>query len=160
MLKYENKYKLYIKIYIFVITYIFSSVLALYANENYKTRMDNFQYVKFTENLNKNLKQKEIKDNSLNKPLLILAIQKKQNDVVKMMIEKGANINVKNLNGQTPLHVAILTNNIEIAKYLIEKGADLNIKDCKGQTPLYLAILKNNVEIAKLLIKKGANITE
>ena len=47
-------------------------------------------------------------------------------DIVKYLLEKGANTEAIDYEGKTPLHIA---RNIDTAKYLVEKGADLEAKD-------------------------------
>ena len=61
-------------------------------------------------------------------------------EVVKMLIEKGADVNSKTDEGWTSLHYATGGNYREIAELLIAKGADLNAKNSNGQiTPLHWA---------------------
>jgi serine/threonine protein kinase len=79
-------------------------------------------------------------------------------DIAKSLIERGADINIRNKMGQTPLYYAIRGDNTDIAKSLIEKGADINNRDQMGQTPLYYAINEGNTIIVIILIEKGADI--
>ncbi len=80
---------------------------------------------------------------------------KKDKDTVKDLLEKGANINVKDDQGKTPLHIIVSTskNKKEIVELLLEKGAKINAKDNEGKTPLDLA---QNEEVKELLTSKGA----
>ena len=63
-------------------------------------------------------------------------------DIVKLLIEYGADVNMRNGNGITPLEMAILNDSIsyELTKYLLDQGAEPNIVDIEGKTPLDLAI--------------------
>jgi len=80
-------------------------------------------------------------------------------EVIKMLIDKGANVNSKAEGGWTPLHYATGGNDQEIVKLLIAKGADLNSKNAKDQiTPLHWAAWRGHKEVAELLIIKGAAI--
>ena len=61
--------------------------------------------------------------------------------MVKFLIENGADINIKNNNGDTVLHEAVLIkDNLEVVKLLIENGADINIKNNNGDTVLHYAV--------------------
>ncbi|MBK8397606.1 MAG: ankyrin repeat domain-containing protein [Leptospiraceae bacterium] len=90
---------------------------------------------------------------------LELAIKKNKLDIVKLLIEKGANVNpTKAESGYTPLHVAAINNRLEIAKYIIEKGSNINAQTKFGTTPLHHAAEKGSYEVAQLLIEKGADL--
>lgn len=55
--------------------------------------------------------------------------------------------------GNTPLHFAVLLNNMDLVKYLIdEKKADCNVHNCIGQTPLHFAFRCDNLDIVKYLV--------
>ncbi len=75
---------------------------------------------------------------------------------VEILIENGANPNVKNSYGRTPLHEAC-AKNPEIARFLIEHGGNLNSKDNNGVTPLHEASARNG-DLVKYLISKNVNI--
>ncbi len=62
-----------------------------------------------------------------------VAIKFKRDDVVRLSIEKGVDINsTKRRSGITPLLLASCFNNIDMIKLLIENGADINIRDNSG----------------------------
>jgi ankyrin repeat protein len=50
-------------------------------------------------------------------------------EIVKLLVESGANINSSDINAITPLHVAINRKNDQICDYLIEAGAFINVID-------------------------------
>ena len=79
-------------------------------------------------------------------------------DAIKDFLNAGSDINKKDNNGQTVLHVAIIEGHEEIIKFLISKRVDLNIKDSSGSTALFYAVTKNQKNIIKLLLEKGANV--
>lgn len=58
-----------------------------------------------------------------------------------------ANINDKNENGQTLLHLAIQKNNKDMVEYLIAKGADIKAKDSEHVTPLGRAVINTILNI-------------
>lgn len=55
--------------------------------------------------------------------------------IVRMLVDKGAEINKADPNGYYPLHYAASHGRIEIVKYLLSKGADANVKSLEGETP-------------------------
>lgn len=76
-----------------------------------------------------------------------------------------ADINAKDTEGNTPLHLSILYGYFTLINLLLDKGADINIKDSKGNTPLHvltqIACRPEESEATKaltLLIKKVDNI--
>ncbi len=79
-------------------------------------------------------------------------------NVFAFLIENNANSQIKDKNGDTPLHLALRHGFPEIAKLLIENNVDSQIKDKNGDTPLHLALRHGFPEIAKLLIENNAAI--
>ncbi len=80
-------------------------------------------------------------------------------EIVKLFIEKGANPNAKDKNGNTPLHWAAGTGKTEIVKELLKhKDIDLNTQDIYGFTALYRAVTNNHTEVVELFIEKGVDI--
>jgi len=58
--------------------------------------------------------------------------------MIKYLVEKGADVNFKNKNGNTPLIVACKVSNISIVKFLIDHGSNVNdIEERSGDTPFY-----------------------
>ncbi|KAH2585565.1 hypothetical protein KXW93_008640, partial [Aspergillus fumigatus] len=66
----------------------------------------------------------------------------------------GADVNVCDKEGWTPLSRASIRGHEEVAKLLIDKGADVNAGDSDGWTPLSRTLLRGHEEVAKLLIAK------
>ncbi|MHC1704799.1 MAG: ankyrin repeat domain-containing protein [Tenuifilaceae bacterium] len=87
------------------------------------------------------------------------AIEYSNFSLVNFLIEKNADLNVRNIFGRTLLHSAAHTGNTDLAKSLIEKGLDVNAKDNDGATPLIYAASNGEYEMFKLLIEKGAEIS-
>ena len=88
---------------------------------------------------------------------LLAVVKEGRIDVVRFLIEKGADVNAKGQHGRTALMYAITKGHIDIASLLIKKGADVNAKDDLGYEPIELAA-KGHIDIARLLIKKGADV--
>jgi hypothetical protein len=73
-------------------------------------------------------------------------------DIVKLLLNNGADVNSKGNLVNTPLHWAAFNGNIEIVKLLLEKGADFNLKYICVHTPLHFADSEGHIEIVKLLL--------
>jgi ankyrin repeat protein len=77
---------------------------------------------------------------------------------VKLLLDKGADVNAKNRRASTPLHWAIRDE--AKVRLLLEHGAAVNAKQADGRTPLYnAASLANPDAIVKLLLDKGADVS-
>lgn len=90
--------------------------------------------------------------------VLFYAIEKNLLDIVNIILDLNAFIDIQDNNGKTALMLASKNGNDILAKILIDNKADVNIKNNYGITALTFSILNNNIEIAKMLIAKGADI--
>lgn len=73
-------------------------------------------------------------------------------DVAKLLINKGANVNARNMSQKTPLHfLASSMDDRELAELMIAKGADINARDKDGSTPLAYAIGNGHGAVAEVL---------
>lgn len=113
--------------------------------------------------------------NVLGTPLGVAA-QKGHSDIVKYLLDHGADPNIKDNDGDTPLIIVAKTHDwafdtvakpydsdygkylqSEIVKLLLSKGADVDAQDEAGLTALSWAIDRHNFSIEEILIKAGAN---
>ena len=87
------------------------------------------------------------------------AAEKGHEAVVKLLLEKGADVESKDrYYGQTPLSWAAEKGHEAVVKLLLEKGADVESKDEYGRTPLWWAAEKGHEAVVKLLLEKGADV--
>ena len=77
-------------------------------------------------------------------------------EVVKALLEKGADTHTKTSDGETPMLFASVFGNVEVVKVLLEKGADVHAKDSDGYTPLHYAGIYGNIKVATMLQANGA----
>mmetsp|Transcript_9611 Transcript_9611/g.29252 ORF Transcript_9611/g.29252 Transcript_9611/m.29252 type:complete len:133 (+) Transcript_9611:1657-2055(+) len=82
---------------------------------------------------------------------LHLASNKGRLDMVQLMIEHGAKLDVQNKLGQTALHCAAGYGTVPLVKLLLDKGADKTVTDGEGQTPGALAKAYGQEDTAAML---------
>lgn len=82
---------------------------------------------------------------------LCVAISKGDFDLVKKLVEYGADVNDKIQRGTTPLMMAARYNNVEITSFLLSKGAKINTEDNNGNTALDHAKSVNATEVIQVL---------
>lgn len=79
---------------------------------------------------------------------------------VKLLISEGAEVNVKNNEGLTPLHCAVREGHKEVVELLLAHDADVNIGDAGlNRTAAEFAMRSHHTDIVQLLVSKGADIS-
>ena len=76
--------------------------------------------------------------------------------VARLLIERGADLNIRGFQGFSPLHQASNDSRIQMARVLIEHGANVEVKDDEDRTPLDIASMMKDKEIIRLLLENGA----
>ncbi|WP_253302395.1 ankyrin repeat domain-containing protein [Wolbachia endosymbiont of Psylliodes chrysocephala] len=89
---------------------------------------------------------------------LRMAVQNGYNGLFTSLLGRGADVNAKDPEGVTFLHVAAQYNREDMARLLLREGADVNATTSNGNTPLHLAVMAKKEDVAKLLLYKGADI--
>lgn len=79
-------------------------------------------------------------------------------ETIKILVEKGADVNEKDENGNTALHLAATWNFPKLVNYLAAKAEDIDVRNDGGYTPLMRACTSGMVENAKIFIGKGADV--
>ena len=79
-------------------------------------------------------------------------------EYVRMLVEKGAQIEHTTNSSSTPLRGAAFDGHCDVCEYLIERGADIDRPNQVGQSPLTIAAAMKKTECVELLIKRGANV--
>ncbi|MCE7040142.1 ankyrin repeat domain-containing protein [Dyadobacter sp. CY312] len=79
-------------------------------------------------------------------------------EIVKLLIEAGADKEIKDVGRQSPLSIAVSNNQHDIAKYLIDIGADIHSKGPNNLQPIHFACVSGSRKIIELLLSKGIDI--
>ncbi|WYZ43008.1 hypothetical protein EsH8_VI_000707 [Colletotrichum jinshuiense] len=97
----------------------------------------------------------DVQDGSGWTPLMIAASLKDGEDLVNLLLQKGADVNLKNHNGQSVLHFVASKNNLDVAKTLLshDPPASTRVRDRRGQYPIHRAAAIGSVPMVALLIK-------
>ncbi len=91
---------------------------------------------------------------------LLKAAKKGDIEEVRLLLEKGADVNSRNMDGWTALMLAAWNGNTETVELLLDEGADVNSKSISGWTALMFAAANGCIKTAKFLIEKGAEVDE
>jgi ankyrin repeat protein len=89
-------------------------------------------------------------------------------DIVRLLLEHGADVNVRVRGGLTPLHRASMDGALEVARVLLEHGANVQAEDKRGRTPLQVVLetgYRDSSEVmrnlmTKLLVEHGAKLEQ
>jgi len=76
----------------------------------------------------------------------------------KLLDSKVIVLDAKDINGRTPLFLAIEGGREEMVRILISYGSNVNTMSNKGQTPLGAAVKRGDLQIVTVLIESGANV--
>ncbi len=82
--------------------------------------------------------------------------------IVALLIEHGADVNVRGDFGHTPLHYAVRSGNPKNVVLLLGAGADVSAWNSNGYhptTPLHIAVRSGKIEIVSLLLGAGADVS-
>jgi len=77
-------------------------------------------------------------------------------DVVKYLLSSGADINLRNKRGQSPLYIASEEGHCHVVKCLLSSCADINLRDEDGQSSLFVASSSGYYDIVLVLTAHGA----
>lgn len=96
-----------------------------------------------------------------NRTPLHIAVSNNFEDIVRLLVSRGANVNrSKGFMCDYPIHAAVKNRNSLIAKILLDAGADVNTKSFDFETPLHISICKDDIEMFNLLLKYKPDLTQ
>jgi len=85
------------------------------------------------------------------------AASENQGDCLQVLLDLDWDVNLRNEEGETALHLACLEGHLGIVKRLLQAGAEINPQTELGDTPLALATLQGHGEIVRFLLDQGAD---
>lgn len=88
---------------------------------------------------------------------LYMAAKQGDVEIVKLLMDHGALVNLKVMGTLTPLFSAASSGHVHIVKLLLEHGASVDDEIWLGETPLFAASSKGHVSTVQLLIENGAS---
>jgi ankyrin repeat protein len=115
----------------------------------------------------------DAQDNDKMTPLLCASGPFRSIAAAQVLLKHGANVRLRNKNGQTPLHVASENHFSNVVALLLESGAEVDAQDDNNMTPLQIALsspsrsswqswssssLEDLKKVVELLLEHGANI--
>lgn len=86
------------------------------------------------------------------------AVTQGKQEIIRILLDNGANVDALTKLDQTPLRMATEEGNLGVIETLLEHGADVNTRDRGGITPLDIAVSNSNVEAVRFLLDHGANV--
>ncbi|XP_078673135.1 L-asparaginase-like isoform X1 [Branchiostoma floridae x Branchiostoma belcheri] len=91
--------------------------------------------------------------------LMCAAAKNGDNSTLQVLIQQGGNVDSKDYDGRTPLHIACSQGHANTVEYLLKNGASVYLRDAAGHTCLRDAIKFRNLSVIKLLVQTGANLS-
>jgi len=93
---------------------------------------------------------------------LFMACKGGNENLVKYLVELGADVNKENKFNETPLYGACEEEEgkEKIVKYLVEHGINIKIVNMNGYSPLFMTCKSGNKSLVKYLVELGADIND
>jgi ankyrin repeat protein len=99
-------------------------------------------------------------DSKENRALHWAVMQLKNKKMIEWLVQKGASLCLRNEKGYSPLHMAVIANELDILRYLLSQPTQnlaVNTQDEQGLTPLHWAAKEGYHDIAQCLLESSAD---
>jgi ankyrin repeat protein len=90
---------------------------------------------------------------------LHIASEQDHEAVVRLLLDRGADVRAALPSGRTPLHIASQEGHAAVVRLLLDRGADVRAALPSGWTPLHIASLEGHEPVVRLLLDRGADVT-
>lgn len=97
------------------------------------------------------------RDRTTGETALHIATTARNSTWIRFFLQRGANPNIANREGVTPLMIAASLGDVDSVEALVKGGARIDVSNDAGETPLMTAVHRRDLTIVKLLLAKGAN---
>lgn len=136
---------------------IYDETPLIYAVKSGNLDIVNLLLLNLKNNKNNNIKYINTINNNFGRSALMIAAEENKLEIAKLLIEKGANVNLQNEDSETALMIAIQKKNKDIIKLLIEEGANVNLEKLKLNNTINKNII-NLLPRKKTIISSILNI--
>ncbi|XP_048197638.1 M-phase phosphoprotein 8 [Perognathus longimembris pacificus] len=126
-------------------------------NNMLRDAVKNGDYITVKVALNSDEEYNLDQEDSSGMTLVMLAAAGGQDDLLRLLITKGAKVNGQQKNGTTALIHAAEKNFLTTVAILLEAGAFVNVQQSNGETALMKACKRGNSDIVRLVIEWGAD---
>ena len=97
------------------------------------------------------------RDVSTGRGALHIVTERRDITWLRYLVQKGANVNIRDDRGITPLQIATNLGWMDGVEYLVEQKADVDGSNNSGETPLIDAVHRGNTQMMRLLLEGGAD---
>ncbi len=97
------------------------------------------------------------RDKSSGESAMHIVTQRRDALWIRFLTDRGANPNIADKNGITPLQIATNLGYVEGVEALLKAGASVDVANSTGETPLISAVLRRDISLIRMFLAKGAN---
>lgn len=96
-------------------------------------------------------------DRATGETALHIVVKRGDTTYIKYLLARGADPNLKDMEGNTPLLLAANTGGTGVIDMLVKGGANVNLANSRGETPLIRAVQRRDLAMVRVLLVAGAD---